>query len=312
MVLPARPQLREISWGTAAISYTFELFGDPSLLITIHPSSCHVVCMCDIGVRLRTSSVCFLNKYSSTSGWDNPSFPSTDSGTRNISVICISITVYYVISLKLHRWNIPSCTTDLLIHLAGRVLVPLNALSDLSLLGPLRIFFGYSVISLSLPLFRSLSQCVCVLWTAFDLWHPMNARLDWELGSLEARSVPSALRWRVETDAAPLQKTLGYIQVELLLRISVVSNRWHTWLCDPIFDVRRSVWETTWCSLRWRREADVPLQRRQWNPSGMMFPNIIHWCTSLVVKTMFLLLCFSHALFKTLTNQTTIRQWPRV
>lgn len=146
------------------------------------------------------------------------------------------------------------------------------------------------------PVIHFCGVCVCVLGTACDPWHPMNARLDWELGSLEARSVPSALRWWVETGAAPLQKIPGYIQVERVLRISVVSDRWHAWLCDPVFDVRGLAWKNTWCSLIRRTEADFPLQRRQ--------RTHLRWCTSLVEKTTFLLLCFNHAHFKILTNQT--------
>lgn len=112
-------------------------------------------------------------------------------------MICISNTVYYLISLKLHRWNVPSCTTDLLIHLSG-------------------------------------SGCVCVrncIWsvTSHECLIGLGAgKFGGQVGALSSAVVGGDSSCAA---AGKKKKIPRCLQVGRVLRISVVSDWWHAWLC---------------------------------------------------------------------------------
>lgn len=211
----ARPQLRAISWGKAAISYTFELFGNPSFLITRHLSVCLVVCFtsfCVISARGTERVMClWLSRGAAEKSKKN----SEHQGAYLNSCF---------ISPKLH----------------GRI-------NPTSIYMPLIFWLTCLVVYLLLLMASLTSRCLDLRGFSpvirFSVRGEMGGRLylirdipwmlDWigSPGSFVARSVPSALRRWVEAGPAPLQKPQD-------------TSRWngcHGYMLCPISDTHDRV-----------------------------------------------------------------------
>lgn len=199
----ARPQLRAISWGKAAISYTFELFGNLSFLITRHLSVRLVVCFTSFFLRDLnwTSYVFVVIERCSASGWGRKLMKhvrKSRKSEKNSEHQAVYLNSCFI-SLKLH----------------GRI-------NPTSIYMPLIFWLTCLVVYLLLVMASLTSRCLD-LWgfspvIRFSVRGEMGGRLylirdipwmlDWigSPGSFVARSVPSALwRW-VEAGPAPLQK----------------------------------------------------------------------------------------------------------